>query len=893
MKTSPPKRPLQFLRWFCREDYLEEIEGDLMEVFEKQHEDSPRKAKWKFAWSVIRYFRPEFMKSFRNSYQLSTASMFRHHLLIAYRNFFRHKSSFLINLAGLSIGMAACLLILQYVSFQLSFDRFNENMGDLYRVVNDRYQNGELIQHGTMTYSGVGKAMRDDFPEVVNHTRVEPLDAQILIQGNEKFGDQRGLAVDNAFLSMFSYPVVAGDRVTALEEPNSLVLSETLARKIFKIRDDNFEPVIGKELVMQWDSLPNKITAVFQDVPGNSHLSFDFLWSYVSLYSGPAPWRSADHNFTESSFWHYIQLVPGSDYRALEAKFPEFSQRYFQGNQISGSDEVFYLQPLSKAHLYSDFEYEIGNTDSATVIWGLLVIALLTIVIAWVNYINLTTAKSMERAKEVGVRIVSGADKGQLVKQFLTESLLVNGIALLVALLLVVLVQGDFNNLVKQELSLSLLFRQGLAGYDITVVLTVLMLGSMVLSGLYPAFVLSSFKPSLVLKGKRITSPKGAVLRKALVVGQFAITITLIIGSLVVYKQIGFIGSRNLGFNLSQIMAVKGPQLTDYDTVFFGRQHSFIAELKQLPGIEDAAYSRWLPGEEMSRSFDVYRSDRSSEQQHTFRRNTISRDFINVYQMKLLAGRNFAEADYHWDLSNLRTTILNETAVKLLGFVSAEEAIGEKINRGSSVWEIVGVVADFHQKSLRHPIEPTFFIPNSSTWNPFSIRVNPQHLPATLAAIQEKYGEFFPGNLFDYSFVDERFDTQYANDRLFGKVFAIFAGFAIFIACLGLLGLSLFATFQRTKEIGVRKVLGASVSNIVVLLSRDFMALVVLAFVIAAPVAWWIMHQWLQDFAYRMDMDWGLFIGAGVLAVLIALLTVSWQAVRAALMNPVDSLKSE
>lgn len=892
--ASPPQLPLRFFRWFCHPKMQDYIEGDLMEVYERRIKESGmRKADLRFMIDVLLLFRPGIIKPVYGHKHVNTYGMYKSYFKIGWRTLVKNKVYSFISIIGLSIGMAACLLILQYVSFQLSYDQFNENAADLYRVYNDRYQDGKLIQHGTITYSAIGKAMKDDFPEVINYARVEPMNDQILIYHDDKIGDQKGLAVDNSFLTMFSYPIIAGDRQTALEEPNNIILSETLARKIFKIRDNDFESVIGKEVIMQWDSLPNKITAICEDVPENSHLSFDFLWSYVSLYTGPYPWREADHNFSESSFWHYIQLNPGADHKALEAKLPAFSQRHFQGNKVSGSDESFYLQPLLKAHLYSDFEYEIGNTTSASVVWGLLIIAGLIMVIAWVNYINLATVKSMERAKEVGIRKVSGATKLQLVGQFLAESCIVNLAALIIAFAVVSLVQISFNNLVQHELSLSYLFYEGLNVFTVSAAFIVMMISGIFASGFYPAFVLSSFEPAGILKGKFTVSAKGIVLRKILVAGQFTVTIVLIIGSLVVYRQIRFIGNQNLGFNLSQIMAVKGPQLTDFDTVFLSRQYSFLAELKQLPGVENAAFSRWLPGEEMSRSFDVYRSDLSSESQLTFRRNTISHDFISVYQMKLLAGRDFAETDYHYDFRNLHNTILNETAVKLLGFASPEEAIGKQINRGTRAWDIVGVVADFHQKSLRHPIEPTFFIPNSSTWNPFSIRVKPHHLPETIAAIRKKYEEFFPGNLFDYSFVDERFNAQYRNEHLFGNVFIVFTGLAIFVASLGLLGLSLFATLQRTKEIGIRKVLGASVSGIVTLLSKDFVKLVAIAIAIASPIAWWAMTRWLEDFAYHIDIEWWMFVASGLATIFIALFTVGVQSIKVALASPVDSLRSE
>jgi putative ABC transport system permease protein len=819
--------------------------------------------------------------------------MLKNYLKTAWRNMMKNKTFSFINIAGLSIGLAACLLILQYVSFKLSFDQFNKNAADIYRVYNDRYQNGKLIQHGTITYSAIGKALQDDYPEVVNHARVMPFGKIIIINNTKKTGEQEVLAVDNSFLTMFSYPLTAGDVKTALKDPHTAILSQTSAQKIFDVKDNDFSSLVGKTIFMGTDSIPYKITGICKDVPENSHLQFDILASYSTLYSGNNPYTQADYDFTDSDFWHYIQLKHGTDYKTLQAKFPAFSQRHFQGNKVSGSDEKFYLQPLSKAHLYSDFEYEIGRTGSATVVWGLLIIAVLIIVIAWVNYINLATAKSMERAKEVGVRKVAGATRQQLIRQFLSESLILNIIALFIALVIVTLIQGGFNNLIQHQLSLFYLFQKGLSGYTITASLIILVIAGIFISGFYPAFVLSSFRPILVLKGKYTTSNKGIILRKALVIGQFAITVALIIGSFIVYKQIKFVNAQNLGMNISQMLIVKPPELTQWDSTFISRENSFTEQLKQLPHVEGAATSWNIPGGETGRSFNVRRIDQDSTTHFTMRHSGISIGYISLYKIKLLAGRDFTYTDFNPNFGKLHNIILNESAIKLLGYSSPQDAIGKTMIRGQKKWDIVGVINNYHQKSLRYPVEPTMLFPAYSTNSYISVKVDPKELPATIAAIRKTYDAFFPGNLYDYFFLDERFNEQYSNDRLFGKVFAIFAGFGIFIACLGLLGLSLFATAQRTKEIGVRKVLGASVSNIVALLSKDFIKLVIIAFVIASPVAWYIMHNWLQDFAYRIHISWWIFLGAGLLAVVIALGTISFQAIKAAVANPVKSLRSE
>ncbi len=820
--------------------------------------------------------------------------MIKNYIKTAWRNLWKNKFFSIINIAGLAIGMTACLLILQYVSFELSYDQFNKNAADIYRVYNDRYQNGKLIQHGTITYSAIGKAMQDDYPEVINHARVEPLGQQSILSYNDKkIGDLQGLAADNSFLSMFSYPLITGDVTTALNEPNTMLLSKALAKKIFSVNDNDLPSLLGKAIVMGRDSLPYKITAICKDIPENSHLQFDFLISYSSLYSGNEKWSQADYDFTDSDFWHYIQLKHATDYKVLQAKLSAFSQRHFQGNKVSGSDERFYLQPLTKAHLYSDFEYEIGKTGNATVVWGLLIIAILIIIIAWINYINLSTAKSMERAREVGVRKVAGATKKQLIRQFLSESFFINIIALLIAILFVISFQNSFNNLIHHDLSLFYLLQNGLNGFNIISALALLIIVGIFVSGFYPAFVLSSFKPILVLKGKFTTSGKGILLRKILVTGQFVVTVALIIGSIVVYRQIRFMNQQKLGLNIDQVMIIKPPILTNWDSTFISRIDNFKEEIKQLANVKGAATSRWVPGNETGRNFGVRQKSADANTHFTVRQLGISYDFIDLYGMNLVAGRKFLPSDYNTRFKLLHNIILNETAVKLLGFSSSQNAIGKTILTGDKEWEIAGVVADFHQKSLKYSVEPTLLMPLYGTNHPISVKLMLQDLPQTIAAVKNKYETFFPGNIFDYYFLDEKFNDQYSNDQLFGKVFGAFSILAIFVACLGLLGLSLFATAQRTKEIGVRKVLGASVSNILLLLSKESIRLIIIAFIIAIPVSWYVMHLWLQDFAYRIHISWWIFLVAGALALMIALITISFQAIKAAIANPVKSLRTE
>jgi putative ABC transport system permease protein len=493
----------------------------------------------------------------------------------------------------------------------------------------------------------------------------------------------------------------------------------------------------------------------------------------------------------------------------------------------------------------------------------------------------------------VGVRKVTGATRWEIIRQFLMESLIINLIAFGLAIALVFISQKAFDSLIQSPLSFRSLFQRSLNGYAITIGLGAILLLGIFISAFYPAFILSSFRPILVLKGKFRASKKGVFLRKGLVVSQFAITILLIIGSVVVYRQVRYMTNQELGMSIDHILIVKPPFLTGFDSAFIQRENAFKQEVKQITGISGAATANRIAGDEMGRAFNVRRADDNSGEHYTLRNMGVDFDFIDLYGIKLIVGRKFEPRDYNADYNKLHNIVISNSATMLLGFASVEDAIGKQIVMFDKKWDIIGVINDFHQKSLRYAIEPIILQPFYGTNNAISVKVHAGNVAATMAAVKSRYEAFFPGNPFDYYFLDESYNQQYKNDQLFGKAFALFAGFAIFIACLGLLGLSLFGTTQRIKEIGVRKVLGASITNIVLLLSKDFVALILVAFVIAAPVAWWIMHQWLQDFAYRIALSPWIFVAAGLLAMIIALATISFQAIKAALANPVKSLRSE
>jgi putative ABC transport system permease protein len=815
--------------------------------------------------------------------------MFLNYIKITLRMLQKNGGFSFINIAGLAIGISVCLLILQYVSFEFSYDRFHKDANDIYRVANDRYQNGKLIQHGTITYSAIGKAMNDDYDEVIDNARVVPSgDHMIDVEGEKIPLESQAAYVDDGFFNVFSFPLLAGDKNTVVHESNQVALSETLARQIFKYHGQDLNSLLNKNIILDNETRPYAVKGIFKDIPATSHLKFQMLISYPTLVVG---YPQADYDFTSSDFWHYVKLKPGTDAAALQSRFEEFSARHFQKNKVSGSDEKFSLQPLTKAHLYSDYEYEIGETGKASVVWGLLIIAVFILVIAWINYVNLATARAMERAKEVGLRKATGARKSQLVIQFLTESFVVNLIALLFAMVIIQLLQPSFNTLLEKDLSIMLLIGQGFGGYLTTIVLAATLFMGTILSGFYPAFVLSSFRPVAVLKGHFGTSQKGIMTRKTLVIAQFAATVILISGSIVVYQQIRFMNDKDLGLNIDQVLVIRPPALIKWDSTFIGRIQSFKEELKSIPHIKAAATSQRLPGSELSRSFNVRRA--GTDDNFTTRRTGIDEDFIDLFKIKVIAGRKFVNGDINPDYNALHNSLINEHAVKLLGFSSADDAIGKQITIWKKNWDVVGVVADYHQKSLRNPLEPIVFLPVYGTGNPVSIKVETADLITTINQVKQKYEAFFPGNYFDYYFLDDRFNQQYKDDRLFGKVFGLFTGLAIFIACLGLLGLSAFIARLHAKEIGIRKVLGASVPNIIRLLSVGFIRLVIIAIVIASPLAWWIIDKWLQDFAYRIEIQWWVFPATGAVAILIAMLTISFQSIKAAIANPVKTLRSE
>jgi putative ABC transport system permease protein len=818
--------------------------------------------------------------------------MIRSYIIIAIRNVLKSKVFSAINVLGLSIGLAACLLIFQFVSYEMSYDNFHEKLGRTFRITNDRFQNGRLIQHGTIMYPTIGPTMAKDFPEVEEYTRLMP-GGTMNVKVNDKNlrGDVCHFA-DERFFSVFSFKLLAGERATCLKEPYTAVLTEKTALKYFKSPDHNFADLIGRTFYWGLDAQPYTVKGICENIPSNSHIQFDVLIAYSTLIS--AEDKNADNSWTWSDMRHYLVLKPGADYKQLEGKFPAFSERYFKGDKVSGSIEKFYLQPLRDAHLYSDYEYDIAVTASGKAVWAMLIVALFILIIAWINYINLTTSRALDRAKEVGLRKVMGAVKMQLVNQFILESIIITAIAFALAIVLVIALQSSFNQIVGTDLSLNSIFTS-FNLKQVMMLILVFVAGSL-LSGFYPAFVLSSYHPVTVLKGKFTQSTKGAFLRKALVVFQFTASATLIIGTFIVGRQIQFMNNAELGMNIKNMIVIQSPELMPWDSTYIDRVESYKHALSQVNGVVNTTTTGRLPGDRLGRSFGVRLTDQDAEAKYTLTNMNVDHNFFDTYNVSLLAGRKFLPTDHDPDYEKLNKIILNQNAVQLLGIKSPEEAVGKEIlwgNDGTRKWTIIGVVANFHQEGLQKPMEPIFFRPIYSTYSPISVKVNTKDLQRTIADIEEIYKKFFPGNSFEYSFLEDKYQSQYYDDTRFGRVIGIFTMLAIIVSCLGLIGLSSYTAAQRTKEIGIRKVLGASLGNIVTILSIDFVRLVLIASLLALPIAYFSLQNWLEGYAYRITPHWTQFVFPIGIVLTIAAVTISFQIMKTAMTNPAQTIKYE
>jgi putative ABC transport system permease protein len=807
--------------------------------------------------------------------------MFKSYFRIAWRNMRRHKAYSAINILGLAIGIAACLLILQYVSFELSYENFQVNKDRIYRVQQDRYDKGKLSTQWAAGAYAVGNSFKDAIPEIEDYVKVKENSRVTTEVSNRALKIEKVYFASSSFFNLFTYPLIAGNKNTALKEPFTAALSETTARKIFGTTN-----VIGKPLELNRNS-KYTITAVYKDAPVNTQLKPDMLLSYATFVKGNTD-SSGDGPET-AWFWDgcltYLLLKEGADPKKVETKFVPVVERFTADFMKKVNASVTYhLQPLKDIHLYSHYMLEPGENGDGKTVYLLLGIAFFIVVIAWVNYINLATARAITRAREVGVRKAIGSQRRQLVIQFLSESALLNGVALVLALLIVIIAIPGFNQLSGQQLSFSLFGRP-----DFWLGLTGLFLVGIFFSGLYPAFVLSGFKPIEVLKGKMGTSKQGSLLRKSLVVFQFAASLFLLIGTVTVYQQIQYMRKQSLGINIDQTLVVP-PPIVGIDSTFLQKMTAFKQVLAQQSSIKDITVSTSIPGEAVqwnAGGIKLVGADESTQNQ--YRVIGVDYDYMKTYGLKLIAGRAFSK-EFGSDKSSV---IFNKKGIEQLGIDKPQDAIGKKIDFWGDQYTIEGVTENFHQQSLREAYEPLILRLIPDVNGSISIKTNTAQVGQTINSVKAEWSKFFPGNTFEYFFLDDHFDAQYKADQRFGQVFGLFTGLAILVACLGLFGLASFTTLQRTKEIGIRKVLGASVTNILKLLFSEFALLLLIAFVIATPVAWYTTSNWLQGYPFRINIEWTYFVFPFVTIIAIALITVSFQSIKAAVANPVKSLRTE
>ena len=821
--------------------------------------------------------------------------MIRNLFLSAIRSLAKNKFFSLLNITGLSIGMAVFLLISLYVKFERSYEDFILDREQIYRVGLSSYVNEELIFSSAENYPGVGPALAKELPEVLGFARLYNMGYKnnVVITNEDARPDpiaikhRRFLYADSSFLPMMGYRMLAGDARTALAEPFSAVISEKYARLYFGESDP-----IGKSLRLQDDDFNNelvKITGVFKDLPANTHLKFDILFSYKTLFGRfeRAPFRY-NESWQRKDMYTFVKVQPGTDPRALEKKFAAVVAQYSPGLKERNQRDVLFLQSISDIHLTSNLSEEPEPNGDARIVFFMTIIAIMVLTIAWINYINLSTAKALERAREVGVRKVMGALKTQLVQQFLAESAIVNLAAVLLAIAVVVIALPWFSSLTGNEFTLEYL----VANWFIMIIIGLWFAGTL-LSGGYPAFVLASFKPVTVLKGKLKNSSSGILLRKGLVVVQFAASIGLIAVTLIVFRQLSFMMNREIGLNIDQVMVIERPGIAAQESEAFNSAIDvFRNEIGKSARVKGISTSFTIPGKQREYKAMVRPYGASDDKLVTVRFNTMDFEFMDVFGMKLIAGRAFSEK---FPNDPDTAAILTESAAKLLGYNKPEDAIGQTVSIPQFQWSriIVGVVNDYHQVSLKKTLEPTLFFCTLYNGEFYSMKVGSDNLEQTTADIKACWQKAFPGNPFEYFFLDDFFNRQYENEKKFGKLFTTFSVFAVIVGCLGLFGLSAYTAIQRTKEIGIRKALGSTSNEIFLLLSRDYTKLLIVAAVIATPVVWVFMNRWIETFPYRADISGDIFLLSTVAVMIVALLTVSIQTVKAAKTNPVESLRYE
>ena len=813
--------------------------------------------------------------------------MLRNFLLIATRNLLKRKIYSFINIFGLALGMAVCLVILKYVDFELSYDSYHENASQIYRVNKTWIQNGENRGTGIISSYALGPTMLAEIPGFKTYVRTHPMYGGAVLTYEQEnnpviFHEDNIQFVDSTFFHVFSYEAIEGDLKTALQKPNSIVITEKIASRYFK---DSEDP-LGKLFKINggWADGTYEITAVIKNVPDNSHLTFDMVMPMHNLLQNGQ--YKQDDGWSWNNFVTYGELEQNVDYKATEKKFEALVEKY-QGEDIakSNSRPVYSLQPIREIHLTPGFRHESNSTTSFTTIYFFLTISVFILAIAWVNYINLSTARAMERAREVGIKKSIGAFRSQLLMQFVFESVLVNLLSVIIAVCMALGLLPLLGEIVGKNLVFDF------TDYRFWAILTGLFVIGSFISGLYPAYLLSSFKITEVLKGKSVQGKRGFSLRKALVVFQFASSLMLIAGTFTIYRQMIFMQSQDKGLTMDQMLIINGPSVLDWKNAKMVRSRlvSLKEELKKIPGVESVTTSGAIPGGGHNWGASIRKVGQLSEDNKNGSIVWVDPDFVGTYDMKLIAGRSFNPAIK----SDMESVLINEAALTAFNLGTAEEALEERIILGDDSVAILGVLKNYNWASLKTEHGPWLLLGDTISRRNYSIHVNSDNMTEVIAKVEATFKEAFPGNPFDYFFLDDFFNNQYKSEQQFGKIFSLFSILAIVIACLGLWGLASFTTAQKLKEISIRKVLGSSVGGILSLLSWEFLKLVIISSIIAIPLTWYAIDQWLSSFAFRIGMQWDLFVVPVLILAAIALGTVSLQILRGANINPAKVLRSE
>ncbi|MEO1049335.1 MAG: ABC transporter permease [Bacteroidota bacterium] len=807
--------------------------------------------------------------------------MQRNYFKSAYRNFVHNKSYSFINLSGLVVGIASCLLITLHILEETSYDNFHPTPEHTYRVVMDMYNNNEFSTKSAPVFAAVGPNMAQGFPEVTDFMRILPFGSGVYSVKQEdgsmvRFNENRAVYADHNFFKITGFKLLQGNPDEVLAKKDQVVLSQSTARRYF-----GNENALGKTITHRGEH-EAVVSGIMEDFPENSHLQFDIISSLMS-WDGYEEWPQ---NWGWYDFYTYVTLTEQADVDQFAQKVGVYlDDKKAETYQRRGTREVLWLQNMADIHLYSKgLSWEMGENGGANQVYFLGAIAVLILVIAWVNFINLSTARAVKRSKEVGIRKVVGARKSNLISQFLTEAFVYNAVAVMLGAAIVLLITP----LVNRSLEISLQTALLLSPETITGLVLVIVVGTLI-SGLYPSFILTSFKPLNVLKGKFYQRKRKFGFRQMLVVFQFTVSIVLILGTLLVVRQLRFMQSQDLGLSVEQTLVLRAPTSSRGENDLPERKKVFYSKVTQLSGIKGFTASSIVPGAE---NFNIsgFFTQKTQNQKNCYI-VSIDEHYLPDYEIEIMAGRNFMK-----ELAgDSNAVIINKRAAELFEFNSPEESIGELINPGTEgERKVVGVINNYHHSSLREALDPIMFMfrPNGRG-NFYSIKLEGQSIQHAMSQIETTWDEVYPDNPFDYFFLDEFFDRQYKSDAQFNTVFIGFAGLAIFVACLGLFGLISFTAEQSRREIGIRKVLGASIAKVVILLIKDYAMLILVSIVVAFPLGYYLMSQWLQDFAYKTSIDVSIFVIGAAAITLIACFTVSFKSFFAANTNPADTLREE